>query len=354
MRVPGLRLISAPPRVAASLLVGHCHLFASPGAVLIGSDRNCGIQFDSPKLSTFHVQVSFEGETWRVKPLAPGGLLLNHRQLHASTASASTGARVTLPEGIELELTLGTSRRDPQREAQLLESGDNVNAWSVFADWLNEASDPLGEWMSLHAVGRLPPPELRLHGLTCELTLGCLRRVRLEPEERLQVMWLEQALNSPYARFLTDLEVFTVDDESLDDENTQRMQRVFELLLALGHPPPLRRLCLGFAFRTPQNTELEQLYAVVQQHCPQLATPFSQLVETRQNLTLHTAQAAHAVYTPSQLLGPDIVIRHRQARFVVDAPHGVWVNRHLRRHWTISSGDVLKTANATFSAALTA
>ncbi len=339
--IAAIRLLAAPVDVAASLLVQHCHLFSSPGAVLVGRDENCSIAFDSPKLSAFHLQVSCDGTSFRVKAFG-SGVTLNGHPLTLSRTSAEAGARLTLPDKIELQLTTSQSVRDTIREAQLLTEPDNISLWRVFADHLNESGDLLGEWMAQHGVPRFKAPALRFFGLSTESTFGCLRRIRLESTERTLTAWLEHALASPYARFLTQVDAFVVDDESTDDENAERVRQVFELLLNLREAPPIKTLRLGFAFRALEDPALFEHYQRLRRHCQLLETPFQHLVETRQNLTLSAGDETHLVSSPSNLLSPDVVISHRQARFVIDAPRGLWVNGQSRRNWTLTAGDVLE------------
>jgi hypothetical protein len=82
---------------------------------------------------------------------------------------------------------------------------------------------------------------------------------------------------------------------------------------------------------------------MVTRHFPSLETPFEQLVETCQQLTLSNDDCLHRVRSPPEMLEHDIVIRHHQARFVIDASRGLRVNGHLRRRWTLTKGDVLQT-----------
>jgi uncharacterized protein (TIGR02996 family) len=339
MSVPGLTLVAAPESVATTLPLGTTVLFSNPGAVLVGRSQRAGLRLQSPKVAPLHVQISFHFEHWRIKPLRPAKVWLNGMPLPAGAGPLQGGTRITLPDGIELTLNAHPVVRNAQLEKALRLVPTQLHRWLVYADYLEENGDPLGQWIVRHANHTIPESHIRFHGVATESMVGCVRRLVVNTDDASWTLWLEQALQSPYSRFLSEVDAYVVDDAETDAENELQLALVFSLLLSKQNLPPIQHLRLGFSFRPLGNEALLEQYALLKKHCPTLQTPFEHLVETRQ--TLHLLADDGQVRSDLHGLSEKVFILHRRSRFVLQSMGGTTVNEHPRTHWTLCHGDVI-------------
>ncbi len=339
MPIPGLTVVAAPKSVAATVPVGATVLFSNPGAVLVGRSLRAGLRLPSPKIQPLHVQVSFHIEHWRIKPLRPAKVWLDGKLLAAGAGPLHSGTRIALPDGVELSLNAHPVVRNVELEKTLRLVPAQIQRWRVYADYLEENGDPLGQWMLRHGDNTTPERCVCFHGVATESMVGCVRRIVVNTDDASWTLWLEQALQSPYSRFLSEVDAYVVDDTETDAENEMQLAQVFSLLLSKQNLPPIKHLRLGFSFRPLRDERLMEQYALLKKHCPTLQTPFEQLVETRQ--TLHLIADDGQVRSDLHGLSERVFILHRRSRFVLQSMGGTTVNEHLRSHWTLCHGDVV-------------
>ena len=173
-------------------------------------------------------------------------------------------------EGNPTELR-GAEQRNPELEGRIEADPDDVEAYAVYADWLQQQGDPLGEYIALHlepeqtpagktAAARLldqnartwlgklqgaPEEEAQLewrHGLLHSARLSMEFEGDVTPAERLRAL-----LNLPTARFLAQL---VVGPNYVDDQNAYG--DVIQALVQAGKRPSLRKLWIGCFENEPE------------------------------------------------------------------------------------------------------
>ncbi len=164
----------------------------------------------------------------------------------------------------------------PELEAAIAANLDDAEAWSVYADWLQQKGDKRGEYISLSLSGAPEADREALlkanakawHGAALHKHLededlgecldvdwhhGFIRRVKVGTDwdaEANVVELLGAVLRSPAARFLETVEVGLADAEGENDYG-----QVIVALGRVGKLSALKRLHIG-AYEYPDETEI--------------------------------------------------------------------------------------------------
>jgi uncharacterized protein (TIGR02996 family) len=215
--------------------------------------------------------------------------------------------------------------RNPELEARLLEDPDNEELHLVYADWLQERGDPLGELIALQAAARRDPTaerqlaveqHLRKHQayllgalaecrsvLQLDWHLGFLRKARLARAPRARHVYegkvlLGWLLQLPIARLLRELELGLLDSVYGGSQQHGEMVR---FLLAAPRPT-LRSVDIDFSHRWSIGADIEEIANLVDT-LPGLRRLAVRAVRTRlaaldhphlEELTLHIGYATPA------------------------------------------------------------
>ncbi|MDQ3367648.1 MAG: WGR domain-containing protein, partial [Myxococcota bacterium] len=171
----------------------------------------------------------------------------------------------------------GAEHRNPDLEKAILADPYDLDAYKVYADWLQEQGDPRGELIALQVANKLGPATKLLekhadyflgplaahtkqydHGEKDAFTwkFGYIHAAALSHNQYADSDFdgtiaeiLDQLLRHPSGRFLTEL-TLTFND----DPNESTLDDVFAIL-AKKAPPTLRKLHVG-DFEYPDDTEM--------------------------------------------------------------------------------------------------
>jgi hypothetical protein len=362
---PALKLTSAPARAVEGLAVGEAFRFAPHSSTSLGSGPEVAVHLAGPNIRPLHATVTFAHGHARVRSVDGAQVWVDDKPLAGTGGGPyGPGARLRLPDGIEFELVEAVEVRDAALEARLLTEADTAT-WRVYADRLEEGGDPLGAWMSSNPsaemlpVLRAAPAAL----LLVDLSYGLITRATLDTTaEMTWRSWLEELLQTPYARLLSSLEVVCVDEALGPSERGERVNQVIDSLLTVRQPPPLRTLRLGAAYQWTPGDDVVALYRTLQTHVPTLQTPLERLVETRNIGRLdviemsegwHVAQhslwlvagrtaVAEALGATGPLSMPDLVIERRMPGYKATASSPVRHREQQRMRFSLNDGDLVQ------------
>ena len=214
--------------------------------------KDADIVIDSPRLSLKQCAFVGDGGRWRVEDVtSAGGTFLNGRRVHRQTLNH--GDTLWLYDVLLVFLeTPPITRSGP--EAHLDEDPDDANRVQVWADWLLERGDPLGE----HLLGKEPVSTVldglyplvkdgRLeltwrHGLIHTARLRCINDATYSDVEL-----IARFLSLRVARWTREL---TVDLSTWVMPSANRIHQdaaaVLKGLLTGPHLPALERLSFGY------------------------------------------------------------------------------------------------------------
>ncbi len=249
-------------------------------SVNVGRTPEREIVINSPHVSRWHCRIASDGGLWRVEDLkSTGGTLVNGHRV----------ARHVLAHGdvISLHGTLlvfldRPEYRDEALERRLDADPDHAANVHVWADWLLEHGDPLGEGLiaghpgpaafeglqPLLDDGRL---EVVLkHGLVHTVRIRCTGDSTYQDTEV-----LARVLSLRIARWLREL---TVDLSTWSVPSPRRLQgdaaAVLKGVLTANFAPTLRRLSLGYLTQAlPPSTFVDSLIRRLPKRFPHLETP---------------------------------------------------------------------------------
>ena len=233
------------------------------GRLIFGRGAGSTIIFDDARMSRQHVELMWAEGVWRVRDLGSnGGTFVNGEQI-AERRALFTGDVITFGA---VRLRFCTEEQgEPATFEALLRDPSNEMHWRVYADQLQERSDPLGERVARSLVGQRVDHMPWLRGLwdafvSGELELewkyGFIHRAVLRTVAgRLPAQWrhtLNELFNLRVGRFLHGL---TLDLPRLASsapgeavmplaERLQEAQRFLASAPAL--PATLERLNLGY------------------------------------------------------------------------------------------------------------
>lgn len=195
---------------------------------VIGKSRDNAVPVKLDSIARRHCEVVREHDRWWVRDLGStnGTLHLGERVhdaelLHGDSFEVGWGIcfRLLLHEPVD--------HRNPELERAILEQPDDAERWSVYADWLQERGDPLGERLAhpVHeeearclgplagSAGRGELEVVWAHGLPSRVVMRCHGVFRIGWEQRVDTL-----IRQPQFRFLRALEI---DAGSFARENPQ-------------------------------------------------------------------------------------------------------------------------------------
>lgn len=247
---PALEVLTAGGH---ELPVGTC-LSLAQRPFVIGRAKDNALPLTSGLVSKRHCEVVFEFDRWWLRDLGTthgtthlGELIHDAELLHGDCFEVAGVAsfRLLLREPVD--------HRDPEMERAIVDRPDDEQRWSVYADWLQEHGDPLGErianpraddrrWLGPMA-GFAGRGELQVewaHGLPARVVMRALTPLHADVgwEPRLATLLRQREF-----RFLRSLEV---DVASFDHESATSGWGT-KLLAALGLEslPLLERVTIG-------------------------------------------------------------------------------------------------------------
>jgi len=228
--------------------------------LVFGRSSKATLVFDDPSISTRHCEVSGDGDFWRVRDLGTeAGTRVNDRPVEFPRAlfhgDTLTFGSCVLRFGSEVQAD------DPVLREAIAQAPDAPEPWLVYADWLMERGDPLGERMAKartgarldHAPWLGPLWDSVLGGeLELDWHLGFARRATFrQVVGRLPFDWhdaLSTLLRSRIAQFLRELSIdlprLRAGPRPLDLEALVDAQRFLASLPGL--PGTLERVSLGY------------------------------------------------------------------------------------------------------------
>lgn len=125
------------------------------GLLIFGRSSKCTLVFDDARLSARHCELSLDGGFWRLRDLGSelgtqiNGLGLTHPRALFEGDLIQFGS-------VSLRFRTDVPAEVPQILKAITEHPGDETAWLVYADFLLEQGDPLGERISrAHAGGRL-------------------------------------------------------------------------------------------------------------------------------------------------------------------------------------------------------
>ena len=259
--------------------------------------KSSTIEIDGDRTLLHGARLERSGEQWLVRePRLGAPVFVNNRDVH--THQLTHGDAFTIGNTMHVFLTRPSVENDPALVAHLDERPDDEHALKVWADWLLEHGDPLGEhllspepqpWV-LEGVDTTPLELTWNHGLIIQAKLRCT------PDSANPVETLARLTATRVMRWVRDL---TIDCSSWNGSmfETQRStSAALRVLLEGAELPSLRRLAFGVhaeAFESPGLfTHLESRIA---KRFPNLETNVSLFFLARPYSTLGV------VYVPPEL-----------------------------------------------------
>lgn len=245
--------------------------------IVFGRSRKATLVFDDPLVSPRHVELTHDGTFWRARDLGTQtGTRVNRtvisypRALFHGDVLEFGATRLRFkarqpPDNDDLRAVIA---RDPER----------ADPYLVYADWLLERGDPLGDRIIRAHRGELQldlPPwlgplwDLFIHGeLELEFHLGFVRRAVIRRVAgHLPPAWLGTAATLVASRLGQFLRVLEIDVPAFVPHANETLAKVLEAQAALAALPALpltlHRLCLGYQLRPgdpsalPASAELE-------------------------------------------------------------------------------------------------
>jgi hypothetical protein len=158
------------------------------GVVTVGR-RDADIVIDSPRLSKKQCAFVSDGGRWLVEDLtSAGGTFLNGRRVHRHTLVHGDTLWLYDALLVFLEMPPSTSSSGSVPEGQLDQEPDDASRVQVWADWLLERGDPLGEHLLSPA-----PSDAVLDGLA-----------PLVKDGRLELVWRHGLIHTARLRCIND------------------------------------------------------------------------------------------------------------------------------------------------------
>ncbi len=251
----------------------------------VGRTAEREIVVDSPHVSRWHCRFASDGGRWRIEDLkSTGGTLVNgHRVAHHLLTH---GDLVSL-HGTLLVFLDRPEHRDAVLEATIDANPDDASRVQVWADWLLEHGDPLGEDL----ISGRPRPEtfeglqpliddgrLELvlkHGLVHTVRIRCTGDSTFQDTEV-----LARVLGLRIARWVREL---TVDLSTWSVPSPRRLQGdealVLRGVLTSGLAPTLKKLSLGYMTQgLPRSTNVDALIRRLPKRFPRLETRPEQIM----------------------------------------------------------------------------
>jgi uncharacterized protein (TIGR02996 family) len=228
-------------------------------SIVFGRSPKATLVFDDALLSARHCELFSDGTFWRVKDLGTeNGTRVNGRDIRYPRALFDED-RLQFGR-IELRFRSEVRAEDPVLKDAIARDPDVPEPWLVYADWLLERGDPLGERMAQARVnGRLdhapwlgPLWDRLLAGeLEIDWQVGFVRRATFrQAVGQLPYDWhdaVSTLLRTRVAQFLRelvlDLPRLHQGPRALDVEDLVDAQR---FLATLPLPPTLERVSFGY------------------------------------------------------------------------------------------------------------
>lgn len=239
---------------------GPVDLPEGKATLVFGRSPKATLVFDDALVSARHCELSGDGVFWRVKDLGTeAGTKVNGRTIRYPRALFD-GDRLQFGR-VELEFRSEVRADDPLLKDAIARDPDAVEPWLVYADWLLERGDPLGERMAAaRSGGRLdhapwlgPLGERLYQGeLEIDWHLGLARRATFrQVVGQLPYDWhdaVSTLLRTRVGQFLRELVIdvprLRASQRPLEIEELIDAQRLIASLPTL--PPTLERLSLGY------------------------------------------------------------------------------------------------------------
>jgi uncharacterized protein (TIGR02996 family) len=228
--------------------------------LVFGRSPKCTLVFDDLLVSARHCEITSDGSFWRVRDLGTeAGTKVNGRPIRYPRALFD-GDRVSFGRA-ELVFRSEVRADDPLLSEAIARDPDAVEPWLVYADWLLERGDPLGERMAAarsngrldHAAWLGPLGERLLQGeLEIDWHLGLARRATFrQVVGQLPYDWhdaVSTLLRTRVAQFLRELVIdvprLRSGPRPLEIEELIDAQRLIASLPTI--PLTLERLSLGY------------------------------------------------------------------------------------------------------------
>lgn len=228
--------------------------------LVFGRSPKCTLVFDDALVSARHVEVTGDGVFWRVRDLGTEpGTRVNDRPI--AWPRALFDGDVLQFGRAQLRFRSEVRAEDPVLKAAIASDPDAPEPWLVYADWLLERGDPLGERMAAaRSGGRLdhaswlgPLGERLFQGeLEIDWHLGLARRATFrQVVGQLAYDWhdaVSTLLRTRVAQFLRELVIdvprLRSGPRPLEIEELVDAQRLIASLPSL--PPTLERISLGY------------------------------------------------------------------------------------------------------------
>lgn len=307
---PHLELVAVPEAGARGMKPGARYALAPENPLRLGTAPKSRIAVDLPVQGDADYEVGFVDGRWTLRAAGlPHPARLNGREL-------ARDPREPLVDGDHLVFEGGltvafferprAAARDAALERRLAEAPEDDAGWRVYADFLLEKGDPLGEWMlragdaweveRLRWLGPLSAAVARgrvlvewgRHGFLVAAALphSAVPEARWASELDVSAWWyLERLAALPVARFLQRLEV----DLFLggppgsvrfgaDAAPDVALRRLGECVASSVFAPSLRELRLGYAPPVLSLPALPAALATVKARAPHLASTEGEVV----------------------------------------------------------------------------
>jgi uncharacterized protein (TIGR02996 family) len=228
-------------------------------SLVFGRSSKATLVFEDPLISARHCQLTSDGRFWFVKDLGTeAGTTVNERPI-SYPRTLFDGDRVRFG-GVELTFRSETPTDDPVLKRAIAQNPDATEPWLVYADWLLERGDPLGERVTPNGARARSDDGLWLGSLwdrvlQGELEIdwhhGMVRRAAFRRAVgRVPFDWQDAVsllLRTRVAQFLREL---TIDLPRLRTEravfDASELIEAQRYLVTLPWPPTFERLSLGY------------------------------------------------------------------------------------------------------------
>lgn len=216
-----LELVAPGEAAVHGLTDGRLPLFGYD-RFLLGRARDCDVAIASSQLGRRHTAVSWRSGLWQVEDLGGNNpARLNGGLLGRAARTLVPGDRLEFPGGPTFRYgqDAAAEQRSTTLEAAIAEAPHDPQRWRVYADWLQERGERLGEWMlTASSTGEGPLARHFLAALTYQrrqarytFQHGFLDAVQLYPSadatHTLPPVLIAQLCGHPLGRFLRTVEV---------------------------------------------------------------------------------------------------------------------------------------------------
>lgn len=349
-----------------------------PALLTAGRAPDNDLVLPGPRSARRQFQLVSDGGPWRLVDQASAGPLVDGRRAGSARVLEHGDCLVFHP--LALVFCASPEARNPALEAAIDERPGDGTRVKVWADWLLEHGDPLGEEIARSVAG--PVALEGLGGLVADGTLelgldhGLIRSatVRLTEGRGDALLVAMRLCSLRAARWLRRLTVDSADWGSAGPEVLP--PRLLSWLASAPGLPPLEALSLGYTSGPRPSTFREQLVKRVQQRFPTLRTPAAEVfpserhaalevLEVPAGLDFHHAWGAGRQRLPLgtglwvgssqegslRALSPGVRREGLSERFVIEAAHQGWelvpcdarvtLNGRPAPHTRLLPGDVL-------------